>query len=181
MVYRNTICILALSAIPALPCWESPLHAGVVLPNFRPSRFAEPSIQLEESPWITYTPRVRRQADPSSGSTRLPTSPVPPRIQHPSAQGPSSYMRLPPIPPTAYESETRASRYAQPWETYWPAHPVVPHAAFQAQQVRKPFADYRPMPAISPYSYLHADDPYDVPYYYLYVKPLLETQSPDDY
>jgi len=49
------------------------------------------------------------------------------------------------------------------------------------RKVRKPFADYRPMPAISPYSYLHADDPYDVPYYYLYVKPLLETQSPDDY
>ena len=203
MNVRAIGCFLLALASPALPWPDSQSHAGIVIPDLGFYWLADSSMATVAVPKNLFVdnpvsksplakPRGTQQRYDSSHPNRLPfpdkrfpfTPPirVSPRIGGQFVYGTSSYDRLPAMPtaPTApYYGGAPHTGYVQPWDRNWSPRPAYyhPDAAVGSTPIRKPFSDYRPPPAISPYSYLYTGDPSDTWDYYFYVRPLLEQQE----
>ena len=193
MTVRTISCFLIAFASPVLPWPDSHSRAAVVIPlgHLWLDESPMPPVDLPQG---TYVPSpVSDSASTGSYTSRLsysqpylhwPSSPhtgspyVPPTWVSPWNRGYLTY-RTPaydPLPPVPTAPQPHPL-YMQPLGRNWdPSHRTLTSPVPQAP-IRKPFSDYRPPSAISPYLYLHSDDPFGAVDYYFFLRPQLERRE----
>ena len=200
MTFRTIPCFLLVAASPALLCSDSQSRAAVVIPDLGHPWLDESPMPPVDVPHGTYVPSpasdsastrshaarpwhsppyLRRPSVPHARSPHAPPPSASPWSRGYLTHGAPAYDGLPPVPTAPRYEGARHPFYVQPHGQNWAPSPgtlapVVPQAP-----IRKPFSDYRPSRAISPYLYLNHDDPFGVLDYYFFVRPQLEVRELD--
>ena len=196
MTFRTIACFLLVVASPALLCSDSRSRAAVVVSDLGHPWLDDSPMPPVDMPRAMFVPGpASNSASAGAHATRPRYSPpylhrssvphtgspyVPPTWASPWNHGYPTYRtpeydRLPPVPTAPQYEGPRNPFDVQPHgQNMVPSLSRTPAYPVPQAPIRKPFSDYRPPPAISPYLYYNYYDPFD---YYFFVRPLLEGQE----